>query len=218
MILSYFTNTANMSMKIGIIGDPHASADPVVEALQVFQQVGVDEIWCTGDVAGYGEELEQTLELLVSHKVHIVEGNHEAWYLRENPAADNFVQNYFRGLSRHYETSIGNKKLYLVHAAPPDRIEGGIRLLDQTGEVIPQYAQYWENTLVNFHYDVLVVGHTHQVFAMQLGSTLVINPGSPQYNHACAILDVDTMAVQWIPLSGNAIQKTWNWGDQVGRA
>lgn len=207
-----------MSTRIGIIGDPHAATAPVAEALEKFQQAGVDAVWCTGDIAGYGDELEETLALLVRHHVVVVAGNHEAWYLRETPRSDNTVQRYFRELGRHYETTMAGKRLYLVHAAPPDHIEGGIRLLDQQGELIPEYEQYWANTLANFHYDVLVIGHTHQVFARRLANTLVINPGSPQYNHACAILDVDSLEVDWLALSGQAIRKTWNWGDQVSRA
>jgi predicted phosphodiesterase len=37
---------------------------------------------------------------------------------------------------------------------------------------------------------VLVVGHTHQVFAETVGGVLVVNPGSSAFNHSCAILSL----------------------------
>ena len=64
-------------------------------------------------------------------------------------------------------------------------------------------------------YDVLVVGHTHQVYAEFIGNTLVVNPGSSVFNHCCAILRLPEMTVQMFPLSGKKIEKTWNWGQYM---
>ena len=54
-----------MTVKIGLIGDVHATAGPVKEALAIFRGEGVDTILCPGDIAGYGTELESTVALLV---------------------------------------------------------------------------------------------------------------------------------------------------------
>ena len=100
----------------------------------------------------------------------------------------------------------------MVHASPEDPLMGGIRLLDQHGHIIQQEEDYWAGQLAEFDYDVLVVGHTHQVFARQLGSSLVINPGSTQFNHSCAILNLPDLTVEFIPLSDHDIAPVWNWG------
>ncbi len=71
--------------------------------------------------------------------------------------------------------------------------------------------------MTNFKHDVLIVGHTHQVFAEQLGRTLVINPGSPRFNHCCAVLSLPDMTVEWFALSGEMINYTWNWGKEYNR-
>ncbi|HEC11905.1 MAG TPA: metallophosphoesterase, partial [Acidiferrobacteraceae bacterium] len=42
-----------MPTKIGIISDLHATPAPVAEALSIFDQQGVDEVLCAGDIAGY---------------------------------------------------------------------------------------------------------------------------------------------------------------------
>ena len=60
-----------------------------------------------------------------------------------------------------------------------------------------------------------MVGHTHQVFAETMGGVLVVNPGSSVFNHSCAILNLQDMSVEMIPLSGEKIEKTWNWGEHM---
>ena len=53
-----------MSYKIGLISDVHAAAKPVSEALSIFRKNNVDEVFCLGDIAGYGDELKETVQLL----------------------------------------------------------------------------------------------------------------------------------------------------------
>lgn len=55
-----------MTVKIGLISDVHATAAPVREALAILQREGVETILCPGDIAGYGTELELTVELLIA--------------------------------------------------------------------------------------------------------------------------------------------------------
>ena len=199
--------------KIGLIADPHASPAPVIEAMAIFRREQVDAIWCPGDIAGYGEQLEETIALLEEAGCQSILGNHEIWYLEKVPAkTDNNATRYLNSLPLAIHKEIEGKRLYMVHASPPDSMMGGIRLLDQAGNIIEAERQRWSEQLVDFNYEVLIVGHTHQVFAEYLGSTLVINPGSSVYNHSCAILSLPELDVQWFALSGREIQKSWNWG------
>ena len=70
----------------------------------------------------------------------------------------------------------------------------------------------WKNALEKFDYDVLIVGHTHQVFSERLGNILIINPGSTKFNHTCAILTLPELTVQVFPLSNKEPLKVWHWG------
>ncbi len=88
----------------------------------------------------------------------------------------------------------------------------GILLLDEKGHIIFDQKEFWDDRLKFFNYDVLVVGHTHQVFAEKLGDTLVINPGSTKFNHTCAILSLPEMTCRIMPLSGKRPLMAWNWG------
>ena len=202
--------------KLGLISDPHAYPEPVAEALSIFKKEQVDAIWCTGDIAGYGEDLEETFRLLQKSDCQSILGNHEIKYLKKNSELiDTDVNSYLDSLPRVMQQNIEGKKVYMVHASPPDSLMDGIRLLDQQGNIIESEKQDWTMRLNDFEHDVLIVGHTHQVFAEILGSTLVINPGSSQFNHSCVILSLPDLNVQWFALSGQSIKKSWNWGMEV---
>ena len=200
---------------VGLISDVHASPGPVAEALSIFANAGVDQVFCAGDIAGYMDELEATIALLLENNCQSVVGNHDLLYLEKHEAGTSDALAYLRRLPAFIETDIDGKKLYMVHAQPPDACHGGIKLLNKDGIVQADWLQQWRQTLQGFNYDVLVVGHTHQVFAELIGNTLVVNPGSSVFNNCCAILDIPEMTVQMFSLSGKNIEKTWNWGQHV---
>ena len=202
-----------MATKIGIISDPHATPGPVEEALSIFWQQRVEHVLCAGDIAGYGEALDQTVELLAANGCASVTGNHEAWYLsRTVDNKGSTTYRYLSSLPASLEMTIDGRTLYMVHASPPDSLMEGIRLLDEHGELMDEQLAYWAHRLQGFAYDVLVVGHTHQVFSERVADTLVINPGSTLCNHSCAVLSLPELQVEWFALSGQPLLKSWNWG------
>ena len=201
---------------IGLISDVHATPAPVAEALSIFEQAGVEQVFCAGDTAGYREQLDETVALLVDHNCRTILGNHDVGYLEKHAdGAGNRAVAFFRQLPAVIDTTIAGKRVYMVHAQPPDACHGGIKLLNRQGVVQSERISRWTQELQGFDHDVLVVGHTHQVFAEQVGNTLVVNPGSSAFNYSCAILRLPEMTVQVFPLSGKAIAKTWNWADHV---
>ena len=202
-----------MSTRIGLISDPHATAAPVAEALSLFKAAEVDSIFCAGDIAGYGDELEETIDLLIESGCRAITGNHELWYLDESAAKpETRTRTFFSHLPAVLAATIEGKKVYMVHASPPCSYMEGIRLLDDRGDVLSHLRQHWSERLQGLDYDLLVVGHTHQVFAERLADTLVINPGSTKFNHSCAILEFPGLDFQVLPLSDKKVATTWNWG------
>jgi putative phosphoesterase len=201
-------------MKIGLISDVHATVEPLREALTLFRLNHVDTTICAGDTAGYGVELDETVKCLIESKCQIISGNHDTWYLNvPAPEEKKWIKDFFSSLPETIDFSADGKHLYAVHASPPKSDMEGIKLLDEHGHVMPDRKAQWENALKNFNYDVLIVGHTHQVFAERLGNTLVINPGSTKFNHTCAILTLPELTVQVFPLSNKEPLKTWRWAD-----
>ena len=120
-----------MSTKIGLVSDVHATPAPLQEALSIFAKEGVDMILCAGDIAGYGQELEQTVALLMASACKAIFGNHEIWHLEAHGNdEENRVNFYFRNLPPVLDLVIEGKKLYMVHASPPQSCMDGIKLLD----------------------------------------------------------------------------------------
>jgi len=201
---------------IGLLSDVHATPAAVAEALSIFRAAGVDEVFCAGDIAGYRDGVQETVALLRECGCRSVLGNHDVGYLQGDTvdAADP-VANYFRQLPAFIDTVIAGRRVYMVHAEPPDACHGGIRLRDRSGAVQPDRVAHWAGQLAALACDVLIVGHTHQVFAEPVGDTLVVNPGSAAFNHSCAILCLPDRTVQVFPLSGKAVRQVWQWGDHL---
>lgn len=206
-----------MSTRIGLLSDVHATPGPLREALAIFEREGVSLILCPGDIAGYGEALEETVTLLKQGGCHCVRGNHDRWYV-EDHEGEGETLDYLAGLPLQLDFTVAGRCLYLVHASPPEEDMLGIKLLDENGALIPEAVAEWRGALAGFDCDVLVVGHTHQAFAEQLGETLVINPGSTVFNHSCAILELPSGRIEWFALGGEGILRAWNWGMFYRRA
>ena len=185
----------------------------MAEALSLFEQRGIEQVFCLGDIAGYGSELAPTVELLRKYGCQSILGNHEQWYL-EDHAADEIndeAADYFQTLPTSRQLTIEGVSVYMVHASPPDSMMDGIHLLDPQGRGILVQQLAWAGELGSFEYDILIVGHTHEVFCERLGNALVINPGSTLFNHSCAILTLPDCTVEWLPLSNKQVQTTCNW-------
>lgn len=200
-----------MTTRIGLISDVHSSPGPVAEALEIFSNEQVDDIICCGDIAGYYDTLEPTIELLAQSGCKAIVGNHDQGYL-EKPRQDgeSSIRAYLQTLPQTLDLEIEGKRIFVVHANPPSEQHGGIKLLDQQGETRQDRIDEWTMTLSELEHDVLIVGHTHQVYALQLGTVFVVNPGSTVFNHSCMILSLPDLSVQTYALGKQEIIKCWN--------
>lgn len=202
-----------MSFKIGLIGDIHATVGPLLDALNILEQESVDLVLCVGDIAGYGTEIEQCIELLTERACVTILGNHDVWYIEKNAnRLKKWVETFFSNLPAAWEATVEGKRIFAVHASPPDSLDKGIILLDQYGNIMPNKKEQWGVQLEQYGFDVLAVGHTHQVFGEMLGKTLLINPGSTKFNNTCATLRVPEQEFRIFPLPGKTASKVWHWG------
>ncbi len=65
-------------MRYALIADIHANLAAFSEVLDdIKRRGGVEEIWCLGDIVGYGPDPHQCIELLCQHKHVCVAGNHD---------------------------------------------------------------------------------------------------------------------------------------------
>lgn len=165
-------------MLIGFIADIHSNL-PALRA--VLEHMDVDKILCAGDVVGYYPYPNEVIGAMKKHKIVSIRGNHDvavitgdtSWF---NPLAASAVEWTRDNISPKNMTFL--KKLpekltfgdiAIFHGSPsdpdeyvypmmsPERLSG---FLDQVGKKI------------------LVLGHTHVQWSLELDDEKIINPGA----------------------------------------
>jgi len=202
-----------MASRIGLISDVHASPEILDEALRLFAAQRVDEIVCAGDIAGYYESLLPTIRLLAASNCKAIIGNHDQKWLEHNAVdGDAEIRAYLQQLPETLELEIEGKRILVVHANPPSEQHGGIKLRNRYGDLVDERKAEWAQKLADLDRDVLIVGHTHQVYAERLGKVLVVNPGSVPFNYSCMILSLPDLEVEIFPLADRDVIYCWNFG------
>ena len=188
-------------MRYLVLSDIHSN----LEAFQsVMDDAGpVDEIWCLGDVVGYGPDPNACVELLRSHKHVCIAGNHDWATLGKLDLRD------FNPDAR--DANLWNRKrltaenLAYLDALPETLVKGSFTLTHGSPRhPIWEYIIYPSTAEVNFQHfatTYCLAGHTHTpiVFRFRGGSDsteaealpaalneavalggerLIINPGS----------------------------------------
>jgi predicted phosphodiesterase len=66
-------------VKIGIFGDIHGNLVALEAVLDRLRQEGVERMFCTGDVVGYGPSPNECIERIQMEKIPSVMGNHDEY-------------------------------------------------------------------------------------------------------------------------------------------
>jgi predicted phosphodiesterase len=153
-------------MRIAILSDIHSNLIAFQAVLNDIQQQKVDDIYCLGDVVGYGPQPAEVIKLLIENRIKTVRGNHDEAistghfpfeFTREAILEVNLNREKLDEAALDYlynlPTSISQNNLRFVHGLPPDSFQ--------------DYIAYSPISLVresfnNFKEQIAFVGHTHQ--------------------------------------------------------
>ena len=158
-------------MRLALNSDIHANLPGLEAVLAAIDESGVDEIWCLGDVVGYGAEPDGCAELVAERCTRSLVGNHDLAVLGEldtstfSPAAAAAVrwtqetigsaaEAYLRGL----EPAEEDLEVALYHASPRDPVWEYVLWPDQAAECIRVQARR-----------VSLIGHSHVALFFTLG-------------------------------------------------
>ncbi|MBY0523716.1 MAG: metallophosphatase family protein [Gemmataceae bacterium] len=170
-------------MRILLVADIHSNWP----ALQAINEPH-DLCLCLGDVVDYGLEPAPCIDWVRQRAGHAVRGNHD------HGAAQNVVIHgqsgfrYLTGVTRPLtrqllsptdrrflaelpvtkHVTLDTMRFLLVHATPRDPLD----------EYAMPDVEQWGKRLEHVDADVVCVGHTHVPYVLEIGSKLVINPGS----------------------------------------
>jgi predicted phosphodiesterase len=150
-------------VRLAIISDIHANLPALEAVLADVEGAGVDELWCLGDVVGYGAHPDECASLVAERCALCLVGNHDLAVLGElddssfSPAAAAAVRwtretarpetiEFLRGLKPADE----NRDVALYHASPRDPVWEYVLWPDQAAECIAV-----QETRIS------LVGHSH---------------------------------------------------------
>lgn len=152
-------------MRVGILADIHANLTAFEAVLvDAEQRGGIDEIWCLGDVVGYGPDPHECIEKLQKICRVCVAGNHDRAAVGKidtldfNPqaaeanqwTAEQLTEKDIRYLN-NLPLTIERGEFTLAHGSPRDPIWEYLFSLDTATE-----------NLAAFVTSYCIVGHTHQ--------------------------------------------------------
>lgn len=176
-------------MKLGLIGDIHGNQFALQAVLQAAAASKVNSLLVTGDLVGYYFGPLQVLELLNDWNCYIVRGNHEEMLSKARTD-----KNYLKTVEAHYGTGVSvaieqlsSKQLEslcsLPHPLELDINANRILLSHGAPWGIDHYIysdadQMMLETCLSQNFDLIVMGHTHYPMLKQIGSTVIVNPGS----------------------------------------
>jgi protein phosphatase len=171
-------------MKLLIVSDIHAN----LEALQAVLRESHDELWVLGDLVNYGPNPSEVVELIRSHASLVIQGNHDyaigngsdprcsnafremarATQEYTEPLLDADQRAFLRGLPRTAARTIDGRRFFLCHATPAEPL---------FKYCLAEPAQ-WAPEIGGLQADILLAGHTHLPFTMNLEKLRIVNPGS----------------------------------------
>ena len=150
-------------MRLAILSDIHANLPALEAVLADVEEAGVSELWCLGDVVGYGAQPDECTSLVAERCALCLVGNHDLAVLGEldissfSPAAaaavrwtqqtaDTATLDFLRRLEPADET----REAALYHASPRDPVWEYVLWPDQAAECIAVQAAR-----------VSLIGHSH---------------------------------------------------------
>lgn len=172
-------------VRIAILSDIHGN----LEALEAFESGAgrYDELWVLGDLVNYGPQPSEVIAFVRKHASIVISGNHD---FAVGTGSDSQCSPAFREMARtmqHYTESVlteperawlrglpklarrevDGKRFLLCHATPTDLFRYG-----------PAEAEFWTREAAAADADILLAGHTHLPFVLDLGARKIVNPGS----------------------------------------
>ena len=150
-------------MHLAIISDIHGNLPALEAALAAIEQTDAEQVWCLGDVVGYGAQPDECSKLVSERCALSLVGNHDLAVLGEievsafSPSAADAVRwtrkqaapetlEYLRGL----EPADESREVGLYHASPRDPVWEYVLWIDQAEECMALQSGR-----------VSLIGHSH---------------------------------------------------------
>lgn len=179
--------------RVAVITDIHANLLALEACLDVIDSIGVDAVFCGGDLVGYGPDPNEVCALIQQRQIPTIYGNYDyaiardlhdcgcayrdqhdrelgqlsvEWTLAHT---DQSSKDFMRDLPFDIRFEMGSVRVRLVHGSPR-------KVNEYLFEDKP--AKTFQRIAAQADCDVLVFGHTHQPWIREYGDVAFVNCGS----------------------------------------
>jgi putative phosphoesterase len=163
-----------MPYRLAIISDVHGDLQALQDALGQIEQLGCDEIVCAGDLVDFGLFPEETIGLLMERQIPCIRGNHDRWAAKGGAKGWDLsegTKEFLSNLPTSWQRTIEGVRVAVHHGSPKGDMDGL-----EPDQVDLARA---DTLLRKADCDVLVVGHTHRAFRLDVaGGRSILNPAA----------------------------------------
>jgi putative phosphoesterase len=179
--------------RVAVVTDIHANLPALQAALGRIEELGIERIYCGGDLVGYGPHPNGVCALLEERRIPTIYGNYDyaiardlddcgcayinahdrdlgqqsvAWTLEHTDAR---AKAYMHALPFDLRLAVGGHDVHLVHGSPR-------KVNEYLFEDKP--ARLYERLAAAEEARTLVFGHTHKPWVREHGGVLFVNCGS----------------------------------------
>jgi putative phosphoesterase len=179
--------------RVAVITDVHANLPALQAALARIEELGIERVYCGGDLVGYGPHPNEVCALIEDREIPTIHGNYDyaiardledcgcayvtqhdrelgqrsvEWTLRHTGTR---AKDFMRGLPFDLRVELGANAIHLVHGSPR-------KVNEYLFEDKP--ASLYERLAAAEEAGVLVFGHTHKPWVAEFAGVLFVNCGS----------------------------------------
>lgn len=179
-------------MKIGVISDIHSNLFALQKVISEIKKHDVSIIINSGDNVGYSVFPDECIQILRDERIYSVMGNYDDAVANDRPVCgcgygDTNTQRIRLASLKWTQANINEKnKFFLKHLPKIFQMEsGGENILAIHGglEDLNEFIYKHDNEKLNkitqtTNADIIIMGHTHKSFILNLSGRLFVNPGS----------------------------------------
>jgi putative phosphoesterase len=182
-----------VSEAVAVITDIHANLPALEAALERIDELGIERVYCGGDLVGYGPHPNEVCGLIEERGIPTIYGNYDYAIARDlddcgcayvtqhdrelgQQSVDWTLANteqrakdFMRELPFDLRFEVGDRSVHLVHGSPR-------KVNEYLFEEKP--ASLYERLAAAEEADALVFGHTHKPWVREYGGVLFANCGS----------------------------------------
>jgi putative phosphoesterase len=183
----------HVSDSAAVITDIHGNLPALEAALARIDELGIERVYCGGDLVGYGPHPNEVCALIEDREIPTIFGNYDYAIARDLEDCgcayptqherdlgqrsvdwtlahtDQRAKDFMRGLPFELRFAVGQTAVHLVHGSPR-------KVNEYLFEDKP--ASLYERLAAAEEADTLVFGHTHKPWVREYGGVLFVNCGS----------------------------------------